>query len=215
VISSIPPGYEGVLTLRGGNIDSFTDGDFLLNQSRAFTELGGSIALWSSNADVNAGQGPRTTADVPPLVVLISENGYAQDSTNSAVSGAGIGAFQPDSAGLAPDVFLMAPRGTVDAGAAGVRSAGNVYIAAFQVANANAIQAAGTISGTGGPAAVNVGAQSSGDAASAAAAQAARAASGSGAEPVERPLIIVDVLGFLPDESNLCTEDDKRKGKCE
>jgi hypothetical protein len=29
------------------------------------------------------------------------------------------------------------------------------------------------------------------------------------------PFIIVDVLGFLPDESTICTEDDKRGGKCE
>ena len=214
-ITAIPPGYEGVLTLRGGSIDSFTDGDFLLNQSRAFTEEGGDVALWSSNADVNAGQGPRTTADVAPAVVHIDADAFSQVSTNAAVSGAGIGAFSADTSGLAPNVFLMAPRGTVDAGDAGVRSAGNVFIAAFQVANADAIQAQGTISGAGGPAAVNVGAQSSGEAASAAAAQAAQAATGSRGDQIQRPLIIVDVLGFLPDESGLCTEDDKRKGKCE
>jgi hypothetical protein len=44
-ISAIPPGYEGVLTLRGGNINTFTDGDFLLNQSRLFTEEGGNILM--------------------------------------------------------------------------------------------------------------------------------------------------------------------------
>ncbi len=213
VITSIPPGYEGVLTLRGGAIDSFTDGDFLLNQSRAFTEEGGDVAIWSSNASVNAGQGPRTTADVPPVQVLIDENGYSQVSTTSAVSGAGIGAFQPDSQGLAPDVFLIAPRGTVDAGDAGVRSAGNVFIAAFQVANADAIQAQGVISGAGGPAAVNVAAQTSGDAASTAAAAAAQAVARSQNTP-ERPVILVDVLGFLADESDSCSAEDRKKGKC-
>jgi hypothetical protein len=201
-ITQIPPGYEGVLTLRGGSIDSFTDGDFLLNQSRAFTEEGGDVAIWSSNADVNAGQGPRTTADVPPIVVNIDENGDSQVSTTSAVSGAGIGAFQPDASGLAPAVFLIAPRGTVDAGAAGVRSAGNVYIAAFQVANADAIQAQGTISGAGAAAPVNVGAQTSSNAASAAASQAAQAAAGSQGDANQRPLIYVDVLGFLGDEDD-------------
>jgi filamentous hemagglutinin family protein len=212
-ITSIPAGYEGVLTLRGGSIDSFTDGDFLLNQSRAFTEQGGDIAIWSSNADVNAGQGPRTTADVPPVQVLIDEDGYSQVSTTSAVSGAGIGAFAPDAEDLAPDVFLMAPRGTVDAGAAGVRSAGNVFIAAFQVANADAIQAQGTVSGAGGPAAVNVSAQTSGDAASAAAAQAAQAVAG-GQNAPDRPVILVDVLGFLADESETCSDEERKKGRC-
>jgi hypothetical protein len=212
-ISQIPPGYEGVLTLRGGSIDSFTDQDFLLNQSRAFTEEGGDIAIWSSNADVNAGQGPRTTADVPPLVVRIDEEGFSQASTTSAVSGAGIGAFQPDGNGLAPDVFLIAPRGTVDAGAAGVRSAGNVFVAAFQVANADAIQAQGTISGAGGPAAVNVAAQSSGNSAAAAAAQAAQAATGSG-QANQRPIIFVDMLGYLAGQSPDCSEQEKRNGRC-
>ncbi|MBV9994452.1 MAG: filamentous hemagglutinin family protein [Caulobacteraceae bacterium] len=213
-ITQVPPGYEGVLTLRGGSIDSFTDGDFLLNQSRAFTEEGGDIAIWSSNADVNAGLGPRTTADVPPVVVRIDENGLSQASTTSAVSGAGIGAFQPDASGLAPDVFLIAPRGTVDAGAAGVRSAGNVYVAAFQVANADAIQAQGTITGTGAAAPVDVAAQSSGDVASAAASQAAQAASSSGNDANQRPIIFVDVLGYLADESKSCSVDEQRHGVC-
>src|SRR3546814_14956249 len=58
-ITAIPSGYEGVLTLRGGTISTFTDGDFLLNQSRLFTRQGGDIIMWSSNADLNAGQGPK------------------------------------------------------------------------------------------------------------------------------------------------------------
>ncbi|MBV9512269.1 MAG: filamentous hemagglutinin family protein [Caulobacteraceae bacterium] len=212
-ITAIPPGYEGVLTLRGGSIDSFTDGDFLLNQSRAFTEEGGDITLWSSNADVNAGQGPRTTADVPPVVVYIDANGYSQASTTSAVSGAGIGAFD-GSSDLAPDVFLIAPVGTVDAGDAGVRSAGNVFIAALQVANADAIQAAGTISGSGAPSAVNVAAATSGDAAATAAAQAAQqaAAQQSGNQ---HPLIYVDVLGYIANESPACSVREKAGGVCE
>ena len=213
VISAIPSGYEGILTLKGGSIDSFTDQDFLLNQSRAFTEEGGDIAIWSSNTNVNAGQGPRTTADVAPAVVHIDEDAYSLIDTNASVSGAGIGAFNADASGLSPDVFLIAPRGTVDAGAAGVRSSGNVFIAAFQVANADAIQAGGTISGAGAPAAVNVASQTSGDAAATAAAQAAQAAGASG-DQFDRPVIVVDVLGFLPDEKDLCKPQDLQDGKC-
>jgi filamentous hemagglutinin family protein len=201
-ITSIPVGYEGVITQRGGSIDSFTDGDFLLNQSRAFTEEGGDIAIWSSNADVNAGQGPRTTADVPPIVDIINEDGFSQQNVAATVSGAGIGAFGDGSSDLAPDVFLIAPRGTVDAGAAGVRSAGNVFIAAFQVANADAIQATGTISGVQSTASVPIASQTSANAASSAASQAAQAAAGSRSDDNQRPLIFVDVLGFLGDESD-------------
>ncbi len=213
-ITAIPVAYEGVLTLQGGAINSFTDGDFLLNQSRAFSEAGGDIAIWSSNADVNAGQGPRTGADIPPVVVRIDENAFSIVNASGAVSGAGIGAFQPDKTGQAPDVFLIAPRGTVDAGDAGVRSAGNVFIAAFQVANANAIQAQGAVSGDQSPAAANLGVQSSGNAASAAAVQAAQAVASAGSGQSERPMVVVDVLGFLADEPDSCSDDDRKRGKC-
>jgi len=213
-ITAIPAGYEGILTLRGGSIDSFTDQDFLLNQSRAFAEEGGDVAIWSSNADVNAGEGPKTTADVPPVSVLINEDGYSVVNTASAVSGAGIGAFQPDPQGLSSDVFLMAPRGTVDAGAAGVRSSGAIFIAAYAVANTANITAGGAISGAGGTAAVNVSAQSSANSSSAAAAQAAQAAAAQGGEN-QRPLISVEVLGYLADETDVCGPEEKAAGTCQ
>ncbi len=135
-ISQIPVGFEGILTLSGGSIDTFTDGAFLLNQSRLFTEGGGDIAMWSSNADLNAGQGPKTSADFPPIVVRIDEDAYSEVNAAAGVSGAGIAAFQPDPTVAAPDVFLIAPRGTVDAGSGGVRAAGSIFVAALQVANA-------------------------------------------------------------------------------
>ncbi len=56
-ITEFPIGYEGILTLRGGSIYSFTDTDFLLNQSRLFTEAGGDIAM-----------GPRTATSTPARV---------------------------------------------------------------------------------------------------------------------------------------------------
>lgn len=46
-------------------------------------------------------------------------------------------------------------------------------------------------------------------------ATAAQAAASSKGDQIMRPFIIVDVLGFLPEETNLCTEDDKRHGRCE
>ena len=212
IITQIPVGFEGILTLSGGAIDTFTDGSFLLNQSRLFTEEGGDVAMWSSNADLNAGQGPKTSADFPPIVVRIDEDAFSEVNAAAGVSGAGIAAFQPDPTAPAPDVFLIAPRGTVDAGAGGVRSAGNIYVAAFQVANAANFQGAGTISGLQGPAAVNVAAQTSASAASGAAAQAAQAAAGSQGDLIDPSLIIVDVLGYLADLTDLSQDaDDKHR----
>ncbi|MDR3508727.1 MAG: filamentous hemagglutinin family protein [Caulobacteraceae bacterium] len=207
-IASIPSGYEGVLTLRGGNISAFTDGDFVLNQSRLFTEQGGDIIMWSSNGDLNAGQGPKTSANFPPVVVKIDNDAYSILDQASAVTGAGIAAFEPAPGEPAPDVFLVAPRGTVDAGAAGVRVAGNLFVAALHVANADNFSVVGAAIGLPPTnTTVEVGAQTT--AASSAATQAAQAVlSSAGAPGQDRSIITVEVLGFgdapCPDPSKPC-----------
>ncbi|MEP9360952.1 filamentous haemagglutinin family protein [Sphingomonas sp. KR3-1] len=145
--TSVPLGYEGVLTLRGGAIRSFTDGDFILNQSRVFTQQGGNIVMWSSNGDLNAGQGPKSASNFPPVTVRFDEEGLADVNSVGSVSGAGIGTFKRTPEDPASDVILIAPVGEVDAGDAGVRASGNVVVAAARVANADNFKAAGDISG--------------------------------------------------------------------
>jgi hypothetical protein len=194
-ITAIPGGDEGVLTLRGGAIHAFTDGDFVLNQSRLFTEQGGDIVMWSSNGDLNAGQGPKTSANFPPVAVRIDNNAYSQLDQTSAVTGAGIAAFQPAPGVAAPNVYLIAPRGTVDAGAAGVRVAGNLFLAAAHVANADNFQVSGSAIGL--PqlnTSVQVGVQTS--AASSSAIQAAQSAVQGATATQPRSVITVEVLGF-------------------
>jgi hypothetical protein len=210
-ITEIPIGYEGVLTLRGGSIDTFTDGDFLLNQSRLFTEDGGDIAMWSSNGDLNAGQGPKTAANFPPVVVRVDEDLFSQLDSVSGVSGAGIAAFEPAPGVPPPDVFLIAPRGTVDAGDAGVRVAGNLYVAALAVANAENFSVGGTAFGVPASAAVDVAAQTSGSAASAAAAQAAETVANASRTQNSPSIISVDLLGVTGAPG--CGDEDERKCK--
>jgi hypothetical protein len=205
-ISSIPPGDEGILTLRGGSIFAFTDGDFLLNQSRLFTEGGGNIEMWSSNGDLNAGEGQKTTADVPPVVVTLDQNGFSQVNQDAAVSGAGIGAFLSDPKATPPNVFLIAPRGTVDAGAAGIRVAGDLFIAANSVANATNIEVGGTSSGVTVSGGLSVGVQTSAGATAAAQAQAAQAAAGAATSTASPSLITVIPVGAA---SDTCPPDDQ------
>jgi filamentous hemagglutinin family protein len=202
-ISSIPIGYEGVLTLNGGNVDAFTDGSFLVNQSRVFTEAGGDIVMWSSNGNLNAGQGPRSASSFPPITVNTGLDGYSVVDSAGSVSGAGIGAFQRAPTDPVSSVILIAPAGLVDAGDAGVRATGDVLVAAAHVANADAFSAGGTISGV--PSRVAVASTTPTSAASSAAA--AQASSAAGAQDTSgRPSVItVDSLGFggtAPD----CTE---------
>ncbi|WP_114392891.1 filamentous haemagglutinin family protein [Oleisolibacter albus] len=136
-IISIPSGLEGILSLRGGSIYSFTDGSLVLNQSRLFTQAGDNIILWSSNGDLNAGQGPKTSANYPPVTITTQPGPVYLVDAQAGTSGAGIGAFDPDTEDdQVPSVALLAPRGTVDAGDAGVRVRGTLSIAAAAVANA-------------------------------------------------------------------------------
>jgi hypothetical protein len=211
-IQSIPSGYEGILTLRGGSINTFTDADFLINQSRLFTEDGGNIVMWSSNGSLNAGQGPKTSVDFPPIVVQTDDDLYSQVDSAGGVTGAGIAAFQPAPGIAAPDVFLLAPRGTVDAGDAGVRVAGNLFIAAFTVANATNFSVSGSSFGIPTGSIVSVGVESGASAASAAVAQAAQSAAGSSSNNNVPSIITVDVLGFYGDSSS-SDEDEKKKKK--
>ncbi|MBO9579645.1 MAG: filamentous hemagglutinin family protein [Sphingobium sp.] len=194
-IASIPLGYEGILTLRGGAIRSFTDGDFILNQSRVFTQQSGDITMWSSNGDLNAGQGPKSASNFPPVTVRFDENGLAEVNSAGSVSGAGIGTFKRTPTDPASNVILIAPVGEVDAGDAGVRASGNVVVAAARVANADNFKAAGDITGVPA-AAVTPAVATPAAAASAVAAQAANAAGDNQANN-RRSLITVDVLGPL------------------
>ncbi|WP_293882149.1 filamentous haemagglutinin family protein [Sphingomonas sp.] len=146
-IKSIPSGYEGLLTLRSGDIRYFSDGDLRLNQSRMFTVSTGDITAWSSNGDLNAGQGPKTAANFPPVTVKFDLNGAAVVDTAGGIVGAGIGAFKQKPTDPNSRIILIAPVGEVDAGDAGVRASGDVFVAAARVANADNFTAGGTVSG--------------------------------------------------------------------
>jgi filamentous hemagglutinin family protein len=171
----LKPNQEGILTLAGGTIRAFTDSAILLNQSRIMTQQGGDIDLFSANGDISAGAGPKTYVSDPPISELCTIDGYCTVNPQGLVSGAGIGAVVtlPGQDPTLSNVTLVAPHGTVDAGSAGIRVAGNLNIVAAQVLNAYNIQVQGTELGVPEVAPVNIGALTN---AGAAASQAAMAA---------------------------------------
>jgi filamentous hemagglutinin family protein len=245
-VQSIPLGYEGVLTLRGGAIHSFTDGDLRLNQSRLFSQQSGDIVLWSSNGDLNAGQGPKSAANVPPIVLRFNPDGGSEVDAAGGVTGAGIAGFagirrfnastgqyelvdlqnDPDAAAASaklanmgrgatvvvngktymrdlPSITLVAPAGTVDAGDAGVRASGDIFVAAAQIANADNFKVGGASVGipTMGLTAAPV---VPANAAAAVTANMFKPSSTAQADSLSR--ISVDVLGFYNFNSG-CTDD--------
>ncbi|MFK2856610.1 filamentous haemagglutinin family protein [Dyella humi] len=152
------PNSMGVLTLEQGNVDIFTDRSLLLAQSRIFTEQGGNMVIWSSNGDINAGQGAKTVAVIPPPTYLCDLDAFCLLDAKGEVSGAGIATLQTIPGAPTGNVYLVAPRGTVDAGDAGIRVSGNLVVAAAQVLNADNIQVQGQKIGVPVAQTVNVGA---------------------------------------------------------
>ncbi|AXQ30353.1 filamentous hemagglutinin N-terminal domain-containing protein [Solimonas sp. K1W22B-7] len=171
--AAVGPSSQGILALQEGAVRLFIDQSVLLAQSRVFTQQGGDLLMWSSNGDINAGKGAKTSSSIPPLAFSCDDNLFCTVDTQSQVSGAGIAALQSKPGLPAGNANLVAPAGTVDAGDAGIRVSGNLNVAAQQVANADNIQTdSGSFSGQA-PAA---------DAGTAAAANAAAAAVAASAE---------------------------------
>lgn len=206
----------GILTLDNGKISTFTDGSVLVNQSRILTVQGGDIVLWSSNGDLDAGRGAKTTVDFKPLSVNFDPWSLQTINLNGLVSGAGIGTIQSTPDAPTASATLIAPRGTVNAGDAGLRSSGSLAIVALRVLNASNISALGAVSGVPQAASVNLGSLESASSTAGAGAQAAQdavAAAASRNAPVSvkkmPSLVTVEVLGFGdcdPDAGRACQQ---------
>ena len=136
----------GMVVAGEGDLKGMSRDDMLVNQSRILTVGGGDVLLWSSEGDIDAGKGKKTASAVPPPVVKTDAQGNVTLEQQGAVTGSGIGALFV-AGGTAGDVDLIAPKGTVNAGDAGIR-AGNLNIAAQVVLGADNISVSGSSTGT-------------------------------------------------------------------
>jgi filamentous hemagglutinin family protein len=155
----------GLLTILGGGIRAYSANSFNVNQSKVATLQGGDILLYSRYRDIDAGRGARDARTTSPPrripITAVDPNTGNQVETGLFAylppldaAGSGIRTFTSDPDGPGPlaapkpgDVFLFAPLGTINAGEAGIASAGNVVVVATQVLNAQNISASGTATG--------------------------------------------------------------------
>jgi len=135
----------GIVSLRGGELVAMVRSDFKVNQSRVFTLGGSDLMLYSSLADIDAGKGAKTASSTPPPVIRI-EDGKVTYDYSGAVSGSGIAALTA-TGGLPGSVDLFAPYGEINAGEAGIRSAGNINLGARVITGADNISAGGVTTG--------------------------------------------------------------------
>jgi hypothetical protein len=139
---------QGILTVDGGNISIFTNNDVSIGTSRIFTLHGGNIIIWSTVGNIDAGASSRTVQSAPPTRVLVdSQSANVQTDLAGLATGGGIGVLETVVGAPPGNVDLIAPVGTVNAGDAGIRSSGNINVAAAQVLDAGNIQAGGASTG--------------------------------------------------------------------
>lgn len=135
----------GIVSLRGGEINAMVRNDFQVNQSRVFTLGGSDLMLYSALRNIDAGKGAKTASSTPPPVLRIV-NGQVTYDYSAAVSGSGIAALTA-TGGKPGSVDLFAPYGEINAGEAGVRSAGNINLGAQVIVGADNIVAGGVTTG--------------------------------------------------------------------
>ncbi|UFW89523.1 filamentous hemagglutinin family protein [Bradyrhizobium barranii] len=185
----------GILTLGGGAINTFTDQSALVNSSRVLTTQGGDILMWSSNGNLDAGRGSKTTLSAPALQVLYDQDDYQSIDLGGFVTGAGIGTLQASSQAAASQLYLLAPRGTIDFGTAGVRASGSAVFVAPVIANASNFQVQGSTTGIPTVSVPNIGALTAGSNTAGAAAKSAETPTATGARR-QGSIFIVEVIGY-------------------
>jgi filamentous hemagglutinin family protein len=194
----------GIVTEYGGAISTFTDKDVSIGQARIFTLRGGDITMWSSNGNIAAGTSPKTVVTAPPTRVLINVNSAdVQTDLGGLATGGGIGVLAAVEGVKAGNVDLIAPKGYVDAGDAGIRVTGNLNIAANIVLNSSNISTGGTSTGTNpgavsAPSVASVSSASSSGAAAGAAMTKPDSGKPAESKPAEDALSLytVEVIGY-------------------
>jgi filamentous hemagglutinin family protein len=194
-------GRGGVVTRRGGDIRIMADQDISLFTSRVFTLQGGDITMWTSDGSITAGTGSKTSVFQKPLSYTMTDDGVILVNTFGIQTGAGIGVL--DALGDASErkrsrLDLIAPRGEVNAGDAGIRVVGDLNIAAQVVVGIENIQVSGASQGVPKVEAPNIGALTT-------AASVSQAAAKEGVGPQAAPrnaaadlpsIITVELVGY-------------------
>lgn len=132
----------GIVVAQAGDVNSFSYGDFQVNESRVFSADGGNILVWSTEGNIDAGRGSKTSLSAAAPTASYDINDFPSITYFPPTTGSGIQALA-DTPGSTPGaVDLFAPHGVVNANEAGI-VAGNLTIAATAVLGANNISVSG------------------------------------------------------------------------
>jgi hypothetical protein len=197
VASGTPKGADflGLVTADGGNLSVVVGDSVNVDQSRVFTVGLGDLLMWASTGSLDAGRGGKTVIGAPTPVYYLNSTGQFVADVSGAFSGSGIAVLDP-----ASSLDLYAPKGTIDAGDAGIKALGNAYFGAQSFANTDALSVGGV--SVGAPPPASTGGATAGLAAVASSAIAATTINaGDSEEEKERKRrkrlnLVLDFLGF-------------------
>ena len=137
---------QGIVTVAGGSINAAVRDDFAVNQSRVFTLAQGDVLLWSSEGNLDAGKGAKTVRGAPKPVYGLDANGRVTVDTAGAFTGSGIAVLD-----AASTLDLFAPKGEINAGEAGIKSAGTATLGAVRFAGLDNVKFGGPAVGVPPP----------------------------------------------------------------
>jgi len=213
----------GIVTEYGGSISTFTNGNVDIGQARIFTLRGGDITMWSSNGNIAAGTSPRTVVTAPPTRVVIDvQSADIQTDLGGLATGGGIGVLAAVEGVKPGNVSLIAPKGYVDAGDAGIQATGNITIAGNVVLNATNISSGGSTTGAApaAPAAPSVATVTSASSATAASnstavkpAEQQQTTETANSEQEMPSIFTVEVIGYGGGAADEEEDEDKDRGK--
>ena len=137
---------QGIVTVAGGSISAAVRDDFAVNQSRVFTLGQGDVLLWSSEGNLDAGKGAKTVRGAPKPVYGLDANGRVTVDTSGSFTGSGIAVLD-----AASTLDLYAPKGEINAGEAGIKSAGAATLGAERFAGLDNVKFTGPAVGVPPP----------------------------------------------------------------
>lgn len=132
----------GIVTVAGGHISAAVLNSVEVNQSRIFSLSLGDVLLWASLGNLDAGRGAKTVLGTPPPVYSINANGQFVVDTSGAFSGSGIAVLD-----AASTLDLYAALGEINAGDAGIKTAGNAFLGATRLVGADNVAVGGVVKG--------------------------------------------------------------------
>jgi len=104
--------------------------------------------VWSSDGDIDAGRGAKSSISAPPPVITVDpETGAVSVTFPPALTGSGLRTLTSTPGRKFGSIDLFTPRGVVNASEAGIETLGNLTIAAREVLGTGNIKVGGVSTG--------------------------------------------------------------------